>query len=113
MLFFHISKTMSVSEFLIKCRAVPMGIALVSCGLVCSDMFFETGIFSSATPVIVLIVTSFFTFPLCCFILFLQLFDHKDCRPRIIADILRVIAIGLLTLLWFWLLVPMFLLVFA
>ena len=104
---------MSISEFLIKWRAVPMGITLVSLGLICTDLFSETGIFSSVTPVIVLIVTGFFTLPLCCLILFLQLANNKDGRPRLIADILRAIAIGLLTLLWFSLLVPLFLLFLA
>ena len=113
MLFFHIIKTMSVSEFLIKWRAVPMGIALVSFGLVCSDMIFETGIFRSATPGIVLIVTSFVTLPLCCFILFLQLTGGKDKCPRLFVDIFRAIALGVLVLVWFSLLVPMFLLVFV
>jgi hypothetical protein len=104
---------MSVSEFLIKWRAVPMGIALVSFGLVCSDTFFETGIFRSATPVIVLIVTSFVTLPLCCFILLLQLTDSQDKRPRLFVVILRAIALGVLILVWVSLLVPMFLLVFV
>ena len=113
MLFFHIIKIMSISEFLIKWRAVPMSIALVSFGLVCSDMFFETGIFRSATPGIVLIVTSFVTLPLCCFILFLQLTGGKDKRPRLFVDIFRAIALGVLVLVWFSLLVPMFLLVFV
>ncbi len=113
MLFFHIIITMSISEFLIKWRAVPMGIALVSFGLVCSDTFSETGIFRSATPVIVLIVTSFVTLPLCCFILLLQLTDSQDKRPRLFVVILRAIALGVLILVWVSLLVPMFLLVCA
>ena len=104
---------MSISDFLIKWRAVPMGIALVSFGLVCSDMFFETGIFSSLTPVIVLIVTSFVTLPLCCLILLLQLTGNEDKRPRLFVDILRAVALGLLMLLWFPLLVPMLLLLFV
>ena len=104
---------MNISDFLIKWRAVPMGITGILLGLVSADLFFGTGFFSSLTPVIVLIITGFLTLPLCCFILLMQLTDSKDKRPRIFVDILHAIALCLLMLLWFSLLVPMFLLVFA
>ena len=104
---------MNITDFLVKWRAVPMGIVLVSIGLLISDMFFETGIFSSVTPVIVLIITGFFILPLYGFILLLMLFNDKYKSKYLFVDILRAIILGLLALLWLPLLVPMFLLVFA
>ena len=113
MLFFHIRRAMNINDFLVKWRVVPIGIVLVSAGLLISDMSFETGFFSSITPVIVLIVTNFITLPLYGFILLLMLFDDKYKSKYVCVDILRAIMLGLLTLIWLSMLVPMFLIVFA